>query len=452
MKVGRLWLAAFAALALVACDGGGGGDDPDGGGGGCRADEVMCGGSCVDTDSNPRHCGGCGDACSAGEVCSGGVCDAMGCSGGTTECGGGCVDTSSDERHCGGCDAACDPSETCTDGSCVAGPPPPSATCEAPIARVDTSSADHTVGDGSPESCTHAALAAAVAEGGVIVFDCGDGPATIDVTEALTLRTDVDTTIDGAGVITLDGGRDGGRQNRIFEYESPDFRATETVVTLQGLTLQNAEAPATDFTPQDASRPECAWGYKDGRGRRDARWRDARLHLIDVARSPNNTRGGAVVPDTGGGAIYALGTQGGDRIVGCTFTGNDRFSNGGAIGLLQTDGVFYNSTVFENNRATGMRPELRRREPAVPDFNHDEQGGAGGNGGAIAIDGELRRPTVEFCGVTFREQPRPTSSAPCSARPNAAPWRELVRPAACSRTITRVTVVVRSGCRTWTSR
>jgi hypothetical protein len=128
----------------------------------------------------------------------------------------------------------------------------------APISLEDTSSPDAVVGDGTPASCTHAALATAVAAGGIITFDCGDADVTIDVMEEYELRVDVDTTIDGGGSVILDGGRDGGRQTRIFHYNSSDYRVTTTRVLLQGLTLQNAEAPATDFTPQDPSNPECA--------------------------------------------------------------------------------------------------------------------------------------------------------------------------------------------------
>ncbi len=43
----------------------------------------------------------------------------------------------------------------------------------------DTSSPDHVIGDGTPESCTSAAVVDAVAQGGVITFDCGDDPLTI---------------------------------------------------------------------------------------------------------------------------------------------------------------------------------------------------------------------------------------------------------------------------------
>ncbi len=40
----------------------------------CAPGEVDCGGACVDTSTDPNHCGGCGVACSAGESCSAGIC------------------------------------------------------------------------------------------------------------------------------------------------------------------------------------------------------------------------------------------------------------------------------------------------------------------------------------------------------------------------------------------
>ncbi|MCP3098785.1 hypothetical protein LZ198_07845 [Myxococcus sp. K15C18031901] len=38
---------------------------------------AVCGGSCVDTDVDPAHCGGCGQACTTAEACEGGVCVAV---------------------------------------------------------------------------------------------------------------------------------------------------------------------------------------------------------------------------------------------------------------------------------------------------------------------------------------------------------------------------------------
>jgi len=44
------------------------------------------------------------------------------CPAGQTDCHGVCVDTTSDPDHCGGCDQACDPGEVCENSSCEAGP------------------------------------------------------------------------------------------------------------------------------------------------------------------------------------------------------------------------------------------------------------------------------------------------------------------------------------------
>ncbi len=271
--------------------------------------------------------------------------------------------------------------------------PTPPQTCEPVVELVDTSAPDHLIGDGTPASCTEEALREAVSEGGVIAFDCGDDEVTIDITEALELRIDVDTVIDGGGLVILDGGRLEGRTNRIFEYHSANYRVTETLVVLQRLTLQNAEAPAEDFTEQDPDNPECAWGYKDGAGGA-LRMRDGRLHVIESTFRGNVAA--PLGPDTGGGAIYAVGAL--EIVVeGSTFVDN-RGSNGGAIGLLQADGIFSNSE-FRDSQATGTGLNFGGAT-GCPDFNHAEQGGAGGNGGAIAIDGGSVE-TVDFCGVTI---------------------------------------------------
>lgn len=52
------------ALALAACT------NPQP----CPTPLEECGGQCVDTQSDPRYCGGCGSSCRAGDVCAGGAC------------------------------------------------------------------------------------------------------------------------------------------------------------------------------------------------------------------------------------------------------------------------------------------------------------------------------------------------------------------------------------------
>jgi predicted outer membrane repeat protein len=64
-------------------------------------------------------------------------------------------------------------------------------------------SAAGVVGDGTPGSCTEAALTTALAGGGAVSFNCG-GPKTILILSAKTIAQD--TTISGGNAITLTGG------------------------------------------------------------------------------------------------------------------------------------------------------------------------------------------------------------------------------------------------------
>jgi hypothetical protein len=77
-------LAALCALALAGCD-----EEKT-----CSVDELLCGGACAAVQTDPAHCGACGQACPAGEACSAGVC---------TQCA-----------------AACGEGQRCEAGLCVA--------------------------------------------------------------------------------------------------------------------------------------------------------------------------------------------------------------------------------------------------------------------------------------------------------------------------------------------
>jgi hypothetical protein len=70
--------------------------------------------------------------------------------------------------------------------------------------------ADSTVGDGSPVSCTRAALQTAIDAGGLVTFNCGPNPHTITLDQTLSLdmqstSASLTVTIDGGGLITLSG-------------------------------------------------------------------------------------------------------------------------------------------------------------------------------------------------------------------------------------------------------
>jgi predicted outer membrane repeat protein len=264
------------------------------------------------------------------------------------------------------------------------GPTKPGATCTPPIQPVDVSTPTTVVGTGTASSCTEAALDAAVAKAGIITFNCG-GPATISVTKQIELSLTVDTTLDGGGMITLDGGN----AARILDFDSPNFRATMTTVTLQNLTFAHGKATGT---PIPMASPPCSQGFEiDGGGA--AVWmRDGVLHVIDSTFE--NNVGAAVGPDVGGGAIYVVGSLD-ITIVGSSFTSNSA-SNSGAVGSLFSNLTIVND-VFTANQATG------NGENYIDTTDCSVEGGESGNGGnsgAVGMDGG-ETFSVSVCGDVF---------------------------------------------------
>ena len=88
----------------------------------CNAD--LCLDGCeIDTRSDAKNCGTCGNACSANQECVHGTCI---CPEGTTRCGDRCVDVAVDLDNCGACGNACpgandatsNGTPTCSGGHC----------------------------------------------------------------------------------------------------------------------------------------------------------------------------------------------------------------------------------------------------------------------------------------------------------------------------------------------
>jgi predicted outer membrane repeat protein len=120
--------------------------------------------------------------------------------------------------------------------------------------------------------------------------------------------------------------------------------------------------------------------------------RDGYLVVVDSIFT--NNVGAPLGPDTGGGAIYVIGSKGGVWIAGSTFT-NNHASNAGAVGGLFAELNIYNS-LFRDNKADGH--DANNNEPSkCSAINNDQnETGSGGNGGAIYSDGN--DVDVNLCG------------------------------------------------------
>ncbi len=84
----------------------------------CQDPETECGDVCVNIQTDAQNCGGCDVVCEDGELCNAGAC-ALDCDMGLTACGDSCVDLQADPNFCGACDVACVGEEMCVDGACV---------------------------------------------------------------------------------------------------------------------------------------------------------------------------------------------------------------------------------------------------------------------------------------------------------------------------------------------
>ena len=235
---------------------------------------------------------------------------------------------------------------------------------------VDTTHPDHVVGTGTPASCTGAAVAAAVAKGGIITFACGPNPVTIPMTVTAKVFNDQpDVVLDGGGLVTLDGQ---GARRILYQNTCDPAQVWTTshcqdqdhpILTVQRVVFANGKASGTETM--------------DGGGAIFVR--GGRFRVIDSQFYGN--RCAPTGPDVGGAAIQVFSQYHGlpVYVVRSTFGGSgdrrNECSNGGAISSIGVSWTILDS-LFEGNRAigTGANPA----KPGTP---------GGGNGGAIYNDG-----------------------------------------------------------------
>ena len=250
---------------------------------------------------------------------------------------------------------------------------------------VDTSNPNIVVGDGTPQSCTSDAFVQAVAQGGIITFNCGPSPVTVTLDRTAKVFNDKgpEIVIDGGGKVTLSGGG----QVRILYMNTCDPNQVWTTPHCDNqdhprLTVQN-------LTFRDGNATGASGDYDPGGGGaifvRGGRFKVVKCKFIgNVCDSTG--------PDVGGAAIRVF-DQYNDLpvyVVDSVFGGAEGLGNVGSNGGgLSSIGVSYTviNCLFSYNRAIGVGANPAR--PGRP---------GGGSGGAIYNDGNTF--TLSLCGTT----------------------------------------------------
>ena len=259
-------------------------------------------------------------------------------------------------------------------GAFAAEPPTGNPSGNSPVPVVaqeeDTSSPDVVVGNGTPASCTSSAVVNAVAQGGIITFDCGPDAVTIVMAETAKVfnNTGPEIVIDGGGLITLSGGN----MRRILYMNTCDPAQVWTTSHCQDqdhprLTVQNLT-------------------FIDGNAKGENPYgggaifvRGGRFKVVN-SRFFNNVCDDSG-PDVGGAALRVL-SQHDDLpvyVVNSTFGGAPGYgnvcSNGGGISSIGVSWTVINS-LFSHNDAIGNG--ANPAQSGTP---------GGGSGGAIYLDG-----------------------------------------------------------------
>ena len=221
----------------------------------------------------------------------------------------------------------------------VAGNPDGNCPVPAEAQAEDTSNPDVVIGHGTPQSCTSEAVVNAVAQGGIITFDCGPHPITITMTEPAKIfnNTGPKIVIDGGGKVALNGNN----TTRILYMNTCDPNQIWTTPHCQDqdhpqLTVQNLA-----FVAGNSSNEE----EYDGGG---AIWaRGGRLKIVNC-RFFNNVCA-STGPDVGGAVFFVSNNRTGHLIIkDSTLRNNpsDNFENyPGIFYLGNGDPAFINSII-----------------------------------------------------------------------------------------------------------
>jgi hypothetical protein len=155
----------------------------------CGAAQVLCNGACINAQTDNANCGACGRACSAGQVCSLGVC-ATSCAAPLTTCAttgdagstASCADLANDRLNCGACGAACPPGNICVNRSCQ-------VSCAAGQTQCGGACVDLRTSNAHCGACGNACAPGTACAAGVCAISCGAG-LTQCATSCVNLQSD----------------------------------------------------------------------------------------------------------------------------------------------------------------------------------------------------------------------------------------------------------------------
>jgi hypothetical protein len=251
---------------------------------------------------------------------------------------------------------------------------------------VSTSHPNHVIGRGTPAGCTSAAVVKAVAEGGIITFDCGPKPVTIKMTAtAKVVNTSHRVVLDGGGKVTLSGRT----KIRILYMNTCDPKQRYTTSDCweqqwPQLVVQNINFVNAYSGVRETSTSNYGGGAIFDEG--------GQLKVVNSAFIDDRCY--KTGPDLGGGAVRALGMYPGTPVYinHDTFTGNS-CSNGAALSGLFANFYVVNS-LLTSNRATGFGANPAGSGTA-----------GGGSGGAIYNDGDSYNVTISGTVMTGNVAP-----------------------------------------------
>ena len=234
---------------------------------------------------------------------------------------------------------------------------------------VNASHPNRVIGNGTPASCTSAAVVRAVAKGGVITFNCGPKPVTITMTAtAKVVNTSHRVVLDGGNRVTLSGG---GKHQILYmnTCDKKQIWTTDDCFDQQWpqLIVQNLA-----FEDGYSAVRQTATSFYGG----GAIFAEGGQFKVVNSRFIDN-RCYKSGPDLGGAAIRALAQWRNKPvyITSDTFRGGV-CSNGGALSSIDVNWDVFNSLMI-NNRAIGFGANPAQAGTA-----------GGGSGGAIYTDGD----------------------------------------------------------------